>query len=91
MPDHGDQVTRDVGPAVAAPLGTGVAAAADVDVRDPVPGGDEGRDDEAVGPATVAHPVREDDERAVAGEVVGDGAAGDGEVFGHVGLLGYVV
>ena len=54
MTHDGDQVTGDVGAAVTVPAEAGVTAAADVDVRDPVPGRDQGRGDEAVGVPAVA-------------------------------------
>jgi hypothetical protein len=85
--DDGDEVTGDVRALVRRPRGAGVAAAADVHVRDPVAGGDELRDDEPVRVAAVAHAVCEDHEGADAGDVHGDGPVGGGDVFEHDGLL----
>ena len=85
--DEGDEVAGDVRTAVAVPAEVGVAAAAEVDARHPVAGGDEARDDEAVGVPAVADAVGEHDEGALAGDVVGELAGADGELSGHVVLL----
>ena len=61
--DEGDQVAGDVGAAVAVPAEARVTAAPDVDVGDPVAGGDQRRGDEAVGVPAVADAVGEDDQR----------------------------
>jgi len=82
----GDQVSCDVGAAVAVPAEAGVAASADVDVGDPVAGGGQGRGEEAVGVPAVADAVREDHERTLAGHVVDNGALTDAQVFDHVVL-----
>src|SRR6185312_2497991 len=79
----GDEVAGDVGAAVAVPAQTGVAAAADVDVGDPVPGGGQGWSEETVGVPAVADTVRQDHERALPGHLIGEVVTGDAQVLGH--------
>ena len=87
LADEGHEVAGDVRTAVALPAEVGVAAAPEVEARHPVAGGDEARDDEAVGVPAVADAVGEYDEGALAGDVVREPAGADGELCGHVVLL----
>ena len=58
------QVAGDSGAGVGGPADAGLAAAAQVERGDPVPGADRAGSQEAVGLAAVAHAVGEHDQRA---------------------------
>jgi hypothetical protein len=84
---EGQQVAGDRRARVGGPSDAGFAAAAEVDRGHAVAGRDERGGDEAERLAAVAHAVSEHDERAGAGDVVGEGAFVEGEELGHGGLL----
>ena len=78
------QVAGDVGARVGRPLSAGLPTAAQIHRGITVTGLDQGGDEEAVSLPAVAHAVGEHHERTCrAGQVVGKGAAFDGQEFGH--------